>query len=132
MKATGILILLAGLALAVFSLFMDTTVAVTARDYGYGVTSPAMEVSNIDLIAKRQGFLIFSGILSIVGAILVGFASISKPASNETPLAEGDIVQHDLPTSGSTSSSVYICRHCHHMGAGDAVECNRCGEPIPT
>ncbi|MDH6157405.1 hypothetical protein [Janthinobacterium sp. CG_23.4] len=132
MKITGIVILVCGLVLSVFALFMDTTVSVKKRDYGYGVTSPAMEVSNIDLIAKRQGFLIFSGMLSVVGAILVGFGSISKPSnSKEAEVEEGE-TQHDLPISGPTSSSVSICRNCHCMGAGDAVECHRCGEPFPT
>ena len=131
MKIIGIVILVAGLVVAVFSLFMDTTVSVAARDFGYGVTSPAMEVSNIELIAKRQGFLIFSGILSVVGAILVGFGSISKRSSDSESSAEEDQEQHALPVSGATSSSVSICRNCHFMGAGDAVECNRCGEAFP-
>lgn len=132
MKLAGILILVAGLILATFCLFMDTTVGVAARDYGYGVTSPDMRVSNIDLIAKRQSFLIFSGILSVVGAILVGFSSISKPQNNDALPVEQEQSAADPVDSGATSNSVSICRNCHHMGAGDAQECRRCGEPFPT
>lgn len=132
MKLAGILILVAGLVLASFSIFMDTTVGVAARDYGYGVTSPDMRVSNIDLIAKRQSFLIFSGILSVVGAILVGFSSLSKPQNNEALPVEQEQSETEPVESGATSKSVSICRNCHHMGAGDAHECRRCGEPFPT
>lgn len=130
MKFAGIVILTIGLLLAIFSLFMDTTVAVAARDYGYGVSSPNMRVSNIDLISKRQSYLNFSGILSVVGAILVGFSSISK-AQREKPVPSPVVDVVDNIPSGPTSVSVSICPKCRYMGAGDAPSCNRCGESFP-
>ena len=131
MKFAGIVILTAGLVFAIFSLFMDTTVAVAARDYGYGVSSPDMRISNIDLISKRQSYLIFSGILSVVGAILVGFSSISKAAQREESLPSPVVEASNSIPSGATSVSVSICPKCRYMGAGDAPSCNRCGETFP-
>jgi len=86
MKFFGILILLAGLALSVFALNMKVNVDVESRDFGYGVRTPAMSVANVNLMEQRQNLLIFAGVLSVVGAILTGFASM-RPAPVIEPVA---------------------------------------------
>ncbi|NHZ38234.1 hypothetical protein [Massilia rubra] len=92
MKAFGILILVAGLVMAGYALNMNVSVDVPARDYGYGVSTPAMEVANIDRMAQRQNFLIFAGVLSIVGAILTGFAAIAPKSASPAALPVASVV----------------------------------------
>ena len=85
MKNLGMLILVVGLALGGYSLAMDVSVDVPARDYGNGITTSAMQVANVDKMAQRQNFMIFSGILSVVGAILLGFGSL-QPIFRQMPV----------------------------------------------
>jgi hypothetical protein len=134
MKNLGILILVAGLALGLYSITMDVSVSVAARDYGYGIQTPAMEVANLDKMSQRQNFMIFSGILSVVGAILVGFASM-QPKTPVAPLpteaAPSAIDEHrefmdKLLASPNTPNSFSICPKCRHMGGGDDKSCGRC------
>lgn len=134
MKAIGILILIVGLILGGYALTMDVGVHVAARDFGHGISTPEMRVANVDLMTQRQNYLIFSGILSVVGAILTGFASIrhANLAPSSTPghasplpsLFEETTAQPAAPQSFS------ICRKCRHMGSGEDTECARCGAPI--
>jgi hypothetical protein len=133
MKAIGILILAAGLALGVYALAMDVGIEVPSQDFGYGVKTPAMHVANVDRMAQRQNYLLFAGVLSIVGAILTGFASM-RPAAmsrNPAPMATSSSAVEPTFASGATSpTSVSICPKCRHMGSGDACECARCGAEI--
>ncbi|WP_312547612.1 hypothetical protein [Massilia sp.] len=80
MKTFGAILLAGGLLLGGFALNMDVSVQVPARDFGYGIRTPAMAVANVDRMAQRQNFLIFGGVLAVAGAILIGFSS-SRPAS---------------------------------------------------
>lgn len=106
MKFFGILILLAGLALSVFALNMKVNVDVESRDFGYGVRTPAMSVANMDLMEQRQNLLIFAGVLSVVGAILTGFASMQPGAPAPVPvvLKEGEGLLDFLNEQPSASS----------------------------
>jgi hypothetical protein len=131
MKAFGAIILAIGLALGAYSMTMSVAVEVPAQDFGYGVRTPAMQVANIDRISQRQNFMIFSGVLSVVGAILLGFASmapkVSPPAGqSNTPLPP---LERSTP---SDPTSVSICPKCRYMGAGDATACGRCEAPLST
>ena len=129
MKIIGIIVLAIGLIMGGYALTMDVGIDVPARDYGDGITTPAMQVANIDRMAQRQNYMIFSGILSMVGAILLGFGSMGRqvlPAKSEPtapPVAESLI-------SPQGATSVSICPSCRHMGAGDATHCSRCNEPL--
>lgn len=98
MKYAGIVILVAGLILGVFALNMNVSVDVESRDYGYGISTPSMQVANVNLIAQRQNFLIFSGILSVVGAILAGFGAMAPAvtASPQVDVATAPVADEDL------------------------------------
>jgi hypothetical protein len=130
MKIFGILILAAGLIFGVYSLKMEVGIDLPARDLGYGISTPAMQVANVDRMAQRQNYMIFSGILSIVGAILCGFAAIA-PKTTQWPRAsdEGPLPRIESITP-STPTSVSICPNCRHMGAGDDTVCARCEAPL--
>lgn len=130
MKALGIIILALGLMLGGYALNMDVSVHIPAQDFGYGIRTPEATVANIDKMAQRQNFLIFSGVLAVVGAILTGFASMRPDAPVPAPVAlkegEGplDFLNEKQPAEPTTVS---ICPKCRSMGSGDDVECGRCG-----
>jgi ribosomal protein L40E len=137
MKLIGILILVAGLLLGARALTMDVGVDVPARDFGYGVSTPAMKVANLDLMTQRQNYLIFSGILAVVGAILTGFASMRPATQAPVPvvLREGEglldfLSERPGAKAVAEQTSVSICPKCRSMSAGDAVECGRCGAAL--
>lgn len=156
MKNLGMLILVVGLALGGYSLAMDVSVDVPARDYGNGITSSALQVANVDKMAQRQNFMIFSGILSVVGAILLGFGSLQPifrqmpvraPEAPRAPMlpepAPGPMSPEPAPeptspedgkerraTSTSGPKIVSICPKCRHMGNGHDVACGRCGTQL--
>ncbi|PIL43876.1 hypothetical protein CR105_16125 [Massilia eurypsychrophila] len=104
---------------------MSVAVDVPAQDFGYGVKTPAMQVANIDRITQRQNAMIFSGILSVVGAILLGFGAMAPKVS--PPVLQADT---PLPTLGrrvpAIPTHVSICPKCRHMGDGNATVCARC------
>ncbi len=133
MKNLGLAILLIGLVLGGYSLTMDVGIDVPAKDYGYGVSTPAMKVANADKIAQRQNMMTFSGILSVVGAILLGFGSMQQRAPARSDDAhpklmsttEGDADSMRKPVAPPGSFS--ICSKCRHMGDGDDSSCAKCG-----
>lgn len=137
MKAVGIIILVAGLILAGYALNMDVSVHVPAQDFGYGIRTPESSVANIDKMAQRQNFLIFSGVLAVVGAILTGFASMrpAAPAPAPVQLREGEglldfLNEKPAPRQAAEPTTVSICPKCRSMGSGDDVECGRCGADL--
>lgn len=133
MKNLGIAILIVGLLLGGYSLTMDVSVDVPSRDFGYGINTPAMKVANVDKMAQRQNFMVFSGILSVVGAILLGFGSMQprpvakNPTDRDIPESDPAKVSEEKPVQGSGSQSISICPKCRHMGDGDDTVCGRCG-----
>jgi ribosomal protein L40E len=132
MKAIGIIILAAGLILGGFALNMDVSVHVPSQDLGYGMRIPEATVANLDKMAQRQNFLIFSGVLAVVGAILTGFASMRPAVTPSGPApARSELLafldKTPAPPADAEPSAVSICPKCRSMGAGDAVECRRCG-----
>ena len=134
MKVVGIIVLAAGLLLGAYALTMDVGVDVPARDFGYGVSTPAMRVANVDLMTQRQNYLIFSGILAVVGAILTGFGAMQprspKPDSQPRPTASTNASRPAVASAASAPTSVSICPNCRSMGPGDLANCGRCGTPI--
>lgn len=140
MRNLGILILIAGLALGLYAITMDVSVSVAARDFGYGIQTPAMEVANLDKMSQRQNFIIFSGILSVVGAILAGFGSIRPSQQKATPhdgvpstsVEEDKEFMTALLASPNTPGSFSICPKCRHMGQGGDAICGRCGVELAT
>ena len=152
MKNFGMLILVVGLVLGGYSLAMDVSVDVPARNFGYGVATPAMQVANMDKMSQRQNLMVFSGILSVVGAILLGFGSMQSmsrqmpvhtplaprpPASLERSPASPERTptppQEDMERRTTLKSGpkiVSICPKCRHMGNGYDVACGRCGAQL--
>jgi hypothetical protein len=98
MKYVGIIILATGLILGIFALNMNVSVEVDGRDYGYGISTPSVKVSNVNMIAQRQNFLIYSGILSVVGAILTGFGAMApnSPLLVKSDSIDDSTVEEDL------------------------------------
>jgi hypothetical protein len=113
---------------------MDVGVDVPARDFGYGVSTPAMRVANVDLMTQRQNYLIFSGILAVVGAILTGFGAMQprspKLESQPRPAASTNASRPAVASAASAPTSVSICPNCRSMGSGDLANCGRCGTSI--
>jgi len=137
MRAVGIIILTLGLLLGGYALTMDVSVHVPAQDLGYGVRMPEASVANLDKMAQRQNFLIFSGVLAVVGAILTGFASMrpATPASAPMATPEGSglldfLNEEPVARSPATSAAVSICPKCRSMGGPDDAECQRCGASL--
>jgi len=133
MKLAGIILLVFGLLFGAHALTMDVGVDVPAQDFGDGVAVPAMRVANVDLMTRRQNYLVFSGVLAVVGAILTGFASLRPPRSQggHGPLAPPPSPkQMPTPKSSIAPSSVSICPNCRSMGPGDLSQCSRCGTQL--
>jgi hypothetical protein len=134
MKLVGIIILAVGLLLSAYALTMDVGVNVPAQDFGYGVATPAMRVANVDLMTQRQNYLIFSGILAVVGAILTGFGAMqprpAPPENERRPVTSPNTATPATPAAKSAPTAVSICPNCRSMGAGDLTNCGRCGTPI--
>jgi len=137
MKYFGILLLLAGLGLGIFALNMKVNVDVEARDFGYGIRTPAMSVANVNLMEQRQNLLIFSGVLAVVGAILTGFASMrpTTPASAPVALKEGEglldfLTEKPADPAVAERPVASVCPKCHSVGGGDDVKCERCGAEL--
>lgn len=136
MKNLGIAILIAGLLLGGYSLAMDVSVEVPSRDFGYGINTPAMKVANVDRMAQRQNFMVFSGILSVVGAILLGFGSMQprpvaeKSADQDIPESDQAKAAEEKPVQVTGPQSISICPKCRHMGGGDDTVCGRCGADL--
>jgi hypothetical protein len=132
LKAIGATILVTGIMLGIYALAMNVGIDVPAKDLGFGISTPAMTVANIDLMSQRQSYLIFSGILSVVGAILLGFGAMSPKnsaimASDPAPTEPLPKITKLAPSTPGEPISVSICPQCRHMGPGNATACDRCG-----
>ena len=76
MKTVGLILLIGGLSFGLFALNMDTSVKVS---YPLGNLFNLPErVNNLGLMNDRQNYLIFSGIISILGAMIFFSKSSSK------------------------------------------------------
>jgi hypothetical protein len=85
MRIFGLLILIGGICIGVYALNMDTSVKV---DYPLGnLLNLPERVNNIGLMNDKQNYLIFSGIISLVGVIIV-FSSISSTSKVSRPQRE--------------------------------------------
>lgn len=103
MKTFGVLLFAGGLLLGGLALNMDVSAQVPARDFGYGIRTPAMAVANVDRMAQRQNFLIFGGVLAVAGAILIGFSSTRPVSATPATTAKGsgllDFLEEEPETS---------------------------------
>lgn len=100
MKSFGIFALLLGLIGLGLSLSMQVTV--TSSD-GYS------HINNIGLIADRQNYLIISALITLAGAIFIGFGSINS--SQESIDANADT--YDCPFCAERIKiAAKLCKHC--------------------
>ena len=135
MKSLGAVLLCVGIVLGIYALNMDVSVSVAAKDYGYGIESPAMQVANIDLMSQRQNLTIFAGVIAVVGAVLFGFGSMqdaARPAAQGAGPTPATVVEpaQDVTHSVHSPVSVSICPSCRFMGGGDDTACGRCGAKL--
>lgn len=130
MKIIGTILIIVGLALGVYALQMNVGVEVPSKDLGYGITTPAMTVANVDLISQRQNYLIFSGILSLLGVILVGFGVMApKQAQSTSPSNKAETPSAPAAYNPVASGpvSITMCPKCRFTEDGNAKACGRCG-----
>lgn len=78
MKLIGAAILMIGLGLGIYALTMSVGVEVPSKVIAFGITTPAVTIADPQLLSQRHNYLIFSGILAIAGAIVLGMATIGK------------------------------------------------------
>jgi len=104
MKLFGIIILIVGIILGIYAFSMETSVEVNYRGYSYGLPN---RVSNLSLMNKQRNLLIFSGILSLTGLIII-FASMSMQTNNNKEIVETHKMQQKVqdPNSQQKISSI--------------------------
>lgn len=113
-----------------YALTMDVGIDVPARDFGYGISTPAMKVANLDLMSRRQNYLTFAGILAVVGVVVMGFASLRTNKSADAP--EG----YPAPNSSTTLSrpvadGMKLCPYCAEEVRAAAMRCKHCQSDLP-
>ena len=68
MKPFGIIILIIGIIIGIYALSMDTSVKVNYGGNSYGMPE---RVNNLGLMNKKQNLLIVSGLMSLIGIIMI-------------------------------------------------------------
>jgi len=116
MKIFGIILVVVGLIWAVIAFNMQTTVTSPSQSFGsgdYAIETPSVTVNNIGLMDQRRNNLMFAGLTILVGAVFIGFGSLSRKA----PIEGSDIV---------------ACPYCAELVKPEAVVCKHCGRDIGT
>ncbi len=114
MKISGIILIVVGVIWAVIAFNMPTTVTSPSQSFGsgdYAIETPSITVNNIGLMDRRRNHLMFAGLTILVGAIFVGFGSVSRKGS-----VEGD--------------DTVACPYCAEPVKSEAVVCKHCGRDI--
>ncbi|MBH1982025.1 MAG: hypothetical protein I8H79_05695 [Burkholderiales bacterium] len=119
MRVIGIILLFVGSVLALYALTMDVTVTI-------GRGSDLIGVANIDRLSQRLNFIILAGVLSVIGALFIGFSSLHPLTEEDEEHSEEAVITQPTLTDGSGAVSVKICPYCKHMGDGNAESCARC------
>lgn len=131
MRILGIILLVLGLGMGMYSLNMDVGVDMPAADYGNGVSTPAARVANVDRMEQRRNMTVFSGALVLGGIMLIGFSSIGqrrvKPASPASDELMPAAPKYVPPAGGH--ASITICPNCRSMHT-EAVEVCKCGKTL--
>lgn len=101
MKALGVVLLIVGAIAFVFAFRMDTTVG---------------SYHNIGLLNDRQNTFIFGGALAVIGAVFVGFGSISRKGREE---------------SAAPAEATRKCPFCAEIIKAEAKICRFCQRELP-
>lgn len=90
MKILGLLILLVGMVWAGIAFNLNTTVEGGGQTFGtgeYSFQTPKVTVNNLGLMEARRNQLMFSGLAVLIGALFVGFGSLTSKSSVASPEA---------------------------------------------
>ncbi len=93
MKPFGIILLIAGIILGIYTLSMDTSVEVDYYNYSYELPK---RVHNIGLINKQRNLLIVSGILFITGLIITLTSKTIKTNTEEIEILATQKMQQKI------------------------------------
>lgn len=114
MKTFGIILMVVGAIWALVAFNMNTAVTSPSQSFGsgaYTIETPSVTVNNLGLMDRRRNNLIFAGFTILVGAVFVGFGSISRKE-----LSEG--------------AGLVSCPYCAELVKPEAVVCKHCGKDI--
>ena len=112
MKDFGGILLIAGLALIIYALSIDTSVKV---NYPGGNNFGMPErVNNIGLMNDKQNYLIFAGIISVLGVLIL--VSGKKPEKN---IVTEDDTKQCPQCAEKVKAEAKICRFCNHVFVDD-------------
>lgn len=114
MRSLGIILLLVGIIWGGVAFNLPTTIKTPNQSVGVGelqIPIPSMEVYNLDLADRRKTQLLISGVVTILGAILLGFSSVGSRSS---------------PSGGLKK-----CPFCAEFVKSEALFCKHCGKELP-
>ena len=115
MKILGFILLIVGIILGVVALNMDTTVASSSLMGSY------RRVHNIGLMNDRQNYLIFSGIISLMGLILLLFGRKSQNKNEEGSYLD---FKKCSQCAEKVKAEAKICRYCNYTFLENATQVN--------
>jgi hypothetical protein len=114
MKNLGIILLIIGIGLAVYALSMDTSVQVDypmGNDYGL-----PERVNNIGLMNDKQNYLIFGGLLTVVGIFMAVSGGKSEKANAITTTDDNKKCPQ---CAEMVKAEARICRFCNYQFADE-------------
>lgn len=116
MSRLGILLLIAGILALIISYNMKTTITTDSQSFGYGINIPSMTVNNIGLMEERRNALLGSGLVVLIGVILV---------------IAGNIQYNQTVSSGTVEvCSQKKCPYCAEIINTEAVICRFCNREL--
>jgi len=123
MRAIGIVLLIVGVIVGIVALSMNTTVTTKPETIG-GIEIPSQTVNNLGLMDDRRNTLIVSGLVVVVGVILLAVGSLQR-ASLAASTDGSD-------TRTRRRANTKKCPYCAEDIMAQAVVCRYCGRDLPT
>lgn len=120
MKAFGIGLIVAGLAIIIYSFTMKTYVVSYSN-----LLEEGSRINNIGLLQTQQNFLILGIGAFIGGILLIGFGEIQTTLRNSNPQSSiKDSIKKDRAEKQSTD--VQICSNCGKANPPEFEACRFC------